>query len=62
MNLNLAPEPGELRATITIKRKATGLEETYEIIGHSDPEKLKQIMERRRQAAEAIISNQPTME
>jgi len=29
----LSGQPGELRATITITRKATGKQETYELIG-----------------------------
>ena len=63
--IHLAPVPGELRATITVKRKATGLEETYEIIGHADPEKLKEILQKHREArlaSKAAITNQPTME
>ena len=36
--------PGELRATIQITRKATGKVETFEIVGHPDPEKLAQIV------------------
>jgi hypothetical protein len=42
---NLAPVPGELRATIEIKRKETGKVETYEIVGHPDPEVLKKLIE-----------------
>ena len=49
--VNLAPEPGEFRFTIEVTRKETGLVETHEMIGHSDPEKLKEIMEKRRAAA-----------
>jgi hypothetical protein len=37
--------PGELRATIEVTRKETGLVETYEIIGHPDPETLKKLIE-----------------
>lgn len=36
---------GELRATIHVTRKATGKVETFEIIGHTDPEKLKELLE-----------------
>jgi len=42
--VQLTPEPGELRATIHIKRKETGKVEMYEIVGHKDPEKLKEIL------------------
>lgn len=30
---NLGGQPGELRFTVTVKRAATGLEETFEMIG-----------------------------
>lgn len=45
MGSNLAGQPGELRMTIEIKRKETGKVETVELVGHADPEKLKQIIE-----------------
>jgi len=45
---NLKGIPGELRATIHITRKATGKVDTVEIVGHSDPTKLKEILERDR--------------
>lgn len=35
---------GELRATIHVRRAATGKTETFEIVGHSDSEKLKELM------------------
>jgi len=41
----LIAQPGELRFTVTIKRKATGKIETFEMVGHADPEQLKQILE-----------------
>ena len=44
MGSNLQGQPGELRMTIEIKRKETGKVETFEMIGHSDPEKLKEIL------------------
>lgn len=50
---NLAPEPGEFRLTVTVKRKETGKEEQYELIGHQDPEKLKEILAKHREAAAA---------
>jgi hypothetical protein len=37
MNDLIGP-PAELRFTLTIKRAATGKEETYEMVGHSLPE------------------------
>lgn len=42
--INLQAEPGELRATIHIKRAATGLTETFELVGHADPAKLAEIV------------------
>lgn len=41
---DLVGQPGELRLTLSIKRKSTGKVETYEVVGHSDPEKLKEIV------------------
>ena len=43
-SMNLQGQPGELRMTIEIKRKETGKVETFELVGHADPEKLKEIM------------------
>ena len=40
----LQGQPGELRMTIEIKRAATGKVETVELVGHADPEKLKEII------------------
>lgn len=48
MDATLKVQPGELRATIHVKRKATGKTETFEIVGHSDAEKLKEILAARR--------------
>ena len=45
MGSSLQGQPGELRMTIEIKRKETGKVETVELVGHADPEKLKQIIE-----------------
>ena len=42
---NLQGQPGELRMTIEVKRAATGKTDTFELVGHADPEKLKQILE-----------------
>lgn len=52
---NLAPIPGEFRFTVTVKRAATGKEEQYEMIGHSDPEKLKEILAKHREADAAEV-------
>lgn len=40
--MNIGGEPAELRFTITIKRAATGEEETHELIGHIEPEANKE--------------------
>lgn len=39
---------GELRAVIHIKRAATGETETYELIGHPDPDRLQELIEAER--------------
>lgn len=44
-SMNLQGQPGELRMTIEVKRAATGKVDTFELVGHADPEKLKQILE-----------------
>lgn len=41
--IELAGQPGELRFTIEITRKATGKTETVELIGHLDDGTLKEI-------------------
>lgn len=38
----LKGQPGELRATISVTRKATGKVETYELIGRVQPEEPQQ--------------------
>lgn len=43
-SLELRAIPGELRATIHVTRKATGKVDTYQIVGHPDPEKLAQLV------------------
>lgn len=48
---NLKPVPGELRATVHITRKETGITETHEVVGHADPKVLAQIQENRRREA-----------
>jgi len=42
--MNIKGQDTELRATIHVTRKATGKVETFELIGHSDPEKLAQLV------------------
>jgi hypothetical protein len=49
MGSNLQGQPGELRMTIEIKRAATGKVETFEVVGHADPEKLAAIIEAEKQ-------------
>lgn len=46
---DLAGKQGEVHATITIVRAGTGKVETYELVGHTDPEKLAEIMKNKRQ-------------
>jgi hypothetical protein len=41
--IELNGQPAEVAFTITIKRKETGLEETYELIGTTDLETIKQL-------------------
>lgn len=54
---DLKPIPGELRATIHITRKATGKTETFELVGHSDPEKLAAIMKARKALNQGEMQN-----
>lgn len=42
---DLVGQKAELTMTLTIKRKETGKEETVTLIGHSDPEKLKELVQ-----------------
>lgn len=42
---NLQGQPGELRMTIEVKRAATGKVDTFELVGHADPEKLQEIVD-----------------
>lgn len=41
---DLKAEPGEMRATIHVTRKDTGRVDTVNVIGHADPEKLKELL------------------
>jgi hypothetical protein len=41
---DLQGAPGELRITLQVTRKATGKTETIELVGHSDPDKLAEII------------------
>jgi len=58
--MEIKAEQGELRATIQIKRAKTGKVETYEIVGHADQEKLKQIINNHEAAGKTFIQ-QPTV-
>lgn len=51
--VNLAPEPGEFRFTVEVKRAATGKVEVFEMVGHADPERLQEILAKHREAAAA---------
>ena len=42
--IELTGQPAELRFTLEVKRAATGKVETYEMVGHADPEELKKIL------------------
>lgn len=44
MPSDLKASGGELRATVTIKRAATGQVETYELVGLTTPEQHERIM------------------
>jgi len=53
---------GELRATIHIKRKATGKIETFELVGRTTPEEHERIVHGAQDAMVgegAAVSNQP---
>jgi len=54
--MNITTQPGEMRATIHITRAATGQTETVELVGHSDPEKLKEILARHHGVAGALAA------
>ena len=42
--IELTGEKAELRFTLEITRAATGKVETYEMIGHADPEELQKLI------------------
>lgn len=42
--IELKGPPGELHFTLTVTRAATGKVETFEMVGHADPEELKKIL------------------
>ena len=42
--IELTGEKAELRFTLEIKRAATGKVETYEMVGHADPEELQKLL------------------
>lgn len=43
--IELKGTPGEIRFTVTVKRAATGQEETYEMVGGLSAEQLEQLRE-----------------
>ena len=43
--IELQGQKGEVRFTVEIKRAATGKVETDEMVGHADPEKLKELQD-----------------
>jgi hypothetical protein len=53
----LKGQPSELRFTVTIKRAATGKTETYDMVGHANPEQLAALLKAERDAA--TINEQP---
>jgi len=40
----LKGQPGEIRFTVTIKRAATGKEETYDLVGAATPEQVAALL------------------
>jgi len=40
--IELMGQPGELRFTVEVKRKETGLVEKYDLVGYLDEDKLKE--------------------
>ena len=42
--IELKGQPGELRFTVEIKRKDTGAVETFEMVGYTDADALKQLI------------------
>ena len=53
----LKGQPAELRATITIKRAATGKVETYDLVGQATPEQVAALLKEKPEAAP--INEQP---
>ena len=51
---DLKGPPAELRFTVTIKRKATGAVETYDMVGTATPEQVEAL-----KAEAATINEQP---
>jgi len=43
--IDLTTEPAELHFTVSITRKETGKVETYDMVGHTNPEAIKQLIE-----------------
>ena len=42
--IDLTTEPAELHFTVSITRKETGKVETYDMVGHTNPEAIKQLI------------------
>ena len=51
----LSGKGGELRATVTITRKATGVVETYELVGQTTPEEHAQIVGKHHGTSGAMV-------
>ena len=43
--IDLTTEPAEVHFTVSITRKETGKVETYDMVGHTNPEAIKQLIE-----------------
>lgn len=43
--INLTTEPAELRFTLKVTRKETGRVESFEMIGHTNPDAIKKLIE-----------------
>lgn len=43
--INLTTEPAELRFTLKVTRKETGKVESFEMIGHTNPDAIKKLIE-----------------
>ncbi len=59
-SMHLQGQPGELRMTIEVKRAATGKTDTFELVGHADPEKLQEIIDAEKAKAWLAKGVQPS--